>query len=177
MSWVLLHNGDQPICFVCSACSYTVVMLISEWRSGAYDQNSFDWDRWLVDEPGVSITIVTYYFNSIAVFCWNIFKNVIYSCEGKAECAASLLQSSVSHDPSEIILICLIWCSRKNIKWKFVHVKMFTVIFTFTLINLMCTCWIQIFFFSKSHWPQSFEQQYITKDTYTFSLYVYILYT
>ncbi len=30
--------------------------------------------------------------------------NVIYSCGGKAE--FSLLQSSVSHDPSEITLIC-----------------------------------------------------------------------
>ncbi len=33
-------------------------------------------------------------------------QNVIYSCDRKAECSASLLQSSVSHDPSEIILIC-----------------------------------------------------------------------
>ncbi len=32
------------------------------------------------------------------------FLNVIYSCDGKAEFSASLLQSSVSHDPSEIIL-------------------------------------------------------------------------
>jgi len=36
----------------------------------------------------------------------NIFKNVIDSCDGKAEFSASLLQSSVSHDSSEIILIC-----------------------------------------------------------------------
>ncbi len=32
--------------------------------------------------------------------------NAIYSCNGKADFSASLLQSSVSHDPSEIILIC-----------------------------------------------------------------------
>ncbi len=32
----------------------------------------------------------------------------IYSRDGKAEFSASLLQSSVSHDPSEIILI--YWC-------------------------------------------------------------------
>ncbi len=31
--------------------------------------------------------------------------NIIYSCNVKAELSASLLQSSVSHDPSEIILI------------------------------------------------------------------------
>ncbi len=30
--------------------------------------------------------------------------HVMYSCDGKSEFSASLLQSSVSHDPSEIIL-------------------------------------------------------------------------
>jgi len=30
----------------------------------------------------------------------------MYSCDGKAEFSASLLQSSVSHDPADIILIC-----------------------------------------------------------------------
>jgi len=29
----------------------------------------------------------------------------MYSYDGKAECSASLVQSSVSHDPSEISLI------------------------------------------------------------------------
>ncbi len=32
--------------------------------------------------------------------------NLIYSREGKSEFSASLLQSSESYDPSEIILIC-----------------------------------------------------------------------
>jgi len=32
----------------------------------------------------------------------NIFKNVIYSIDGKADFSSSLLKSSVSHDPSEI---------------------------------------------------------------------------
>jgi len=36
----------------------------------------------------------------------NIFENVIYSYDGKIESSALLLQSSVSHDLSEIILIC-----------------------------------------------------------------------
>jgi len=40
---------------------------------------------------------------------FNIFKNVLYSCYGKTEFSASLLQSSESHDPSEIILIWFIW--------------------------------------------------------------------
>jgi len=30
----------------------------------------------------------------------------MYSCDGKAEFSVSSLQSSVSHDPSETILIC-----------------------------------------------------------------------
>ncbi len=34
--------------------------------------------------------------------------NVIYSCGGKAEFSAAITRSSVSHDPSEIILIFLI---------------------------------------------------------------------
>ncbi len=41
----------------------------------------------------------------ITVCYFNIFLKVIYSYDGKAELLASLLQSSVSHDPSEIILI------------------------------------------------------------------------
>jgi len=40
----------------------------------------------------------------IAVFYLNIFENLI--CDNKAEFSASLLQSPVSHDPSEIIVIC-----------------------------------------------------------------------
>jgi len=41
-----------------------------------------------------------------AVLQYNLFQNVIYSCDGKAEFSASLLQSWVSHDPSGIFLIC-----------------------------------------------------------------------
>ncbi len=36
---------------------------------------------------------------------FNIFLNVMYSCEIKTKVSASSLQASVSHDPSEIILI------------------------------------------------------------------------
>ncbi len=42
------------------------------------------------------------------LFCFILiflYFSVIYSCGGKAEISASLLQLSVSHDPSEIILI------------------------------------------------------------------------
>jgi len=48
--------------------------------------------------------------NAMAIFYLNIFFNVIYPCNGKAVFSASLLQSLVSHDPSETILIG--WCSR-----------------------------------------------------------------
>ncbi len=36
-----------------------------------------------------------------ATFYFNIFKNVIYSYDDKAEFSALLLQSSVSHDPQK----------------------------------------------------------------------------
>ncbi len=42
---------------------------------------------------------------TIVILFLSILSNVIYSCDGEAELSASLLQS-VSHDPSEIILIC-----------------------------------------------------------------------
>ncbi len=51
---------------------------------------------------GNSITIQ----NSISILIY-----VKYPCDAKAEFPASLLQSSVSHDPSEITLT-LIWCFR-----------------------------------------------------------------
>ncbi len=48
-----------------------------------------------------------YFFKfKTTIFYVNIFWNVIYSCDGKSDFLALLLQSSVSHDPSEIILIC-----------------------------------------------------------------------
>ncbi len=43
-----------------------------------------------------------------------IHLNVIYSWDGKAYFSASLLQSSVSHDPSEIILICQIIAAQET---------------------------------------------------------------
>ncbi len=62
-------------------------------------------------------------------FCLIIFSNVIYSCDDKAEYSTSLLQSSESHDPSEIILI---WFAAQNISnyqcWK--HFKI-----NFNIIN------------------------------------------
>ncbi len=49
-----------------------------------------------------NITIKFFFF----FFNRPIFSNVIYSSDCKAEFSASLLQSSVSHDPLEIIQIC-----------------------------------------------------------------------
>ncbi len=56
--------------------------------------------------------VVKYFFKfKITNFYFNKFQNVIYSCDQSwifnIIIASSLLQSSVSHDPSEIILICL----------------------------------------------------------------------
>ncbi len=39
------------------------------------------------------------------IFYFNIFENVIYSCDAKLNLRQPLLQSSVSHDPSELFLI------------------------------------------------------------------------
>ncbi len=47
------------------------------------------------------------------IYYLNVFSNVIYSCDRKAEFSASLLQSSVSHDPSDMILIC--WFAAQEI--------------------------------------------------------------
>ncbi len=44
----------------------------------------------------------------ITVFYLNIFLNVIYYCDGKAEISTSLLQSPVSHDPLELFLLLLL---------------------------------------------------------------------
>ncbi len=58
---------------------------------------------WTTVKTVILWNIITIYNNS---FLFKYILNVIYSCEGKAEFSTSLLQSSVSHDPSEIILIC-----------------------------------------------------------------------
>jgi len=41
-------------------------------------------------------------------------KEMVYHCDGKADFSASLLQSSVSHDPSEIPLIWFFGAQEKN---------------------------------------------------------------
>ncbi len=43
-----------------------------------------------------------------------MFQNVIYSCDGKADFQQSLRQFLVSHDLSEIILICWFAAQEKN---------------------------------------------------------------
>ncbi len=57
---------------------------------------------YLIKNTMKTAIIVKYYYHFSCLF--EIF--FIYSCDFKAEFSASLLQSSVSHDPSEIILIC-----------------------------------------------------------------------
>ncbi len=50
--------------------------------------------------------MVKYYYNLKKLLDFNIFQNVIDSSEAKLNFQQPFL-SSVSHDPSEIILICL----------------------------------------------------------------------
>ncbi len=67
------------------------------------------------------------------MFYFNIFWNVISSCDGKAEFSASLLQSSVSNDGSEIILMC--WFGAQE---------------TFLIIKVE-NSWTSLFFFCENH--------------------------
>ncbi len=61
---------------------------------------------YLIKNAVILWNIITMYYYKIflnwAVFYFNV---LIYSCDGKAEFSASLLQSSVSHDPLRSILI------------------------------------------------------------------------
>ncbi len=63
------------------------------------------------------------------VYC-NVFEHLIYSCDVKAEFSASLLQSSVSHDPLEIILI--YWFSAQETSHIMIKLK------TAMLLNICC---------------------------------------
>ncbi len=61
----------------------------------------------------------------------------------KAECSSSLLQSSVSHDSSEVIHV---FC---------INVIVFTV--TSDQFNAASILNKSIYFFKNSYWPQNFE--------------------
>ncbi len=72
---------------------------------------SYGQKDWFFDQKcNKNSNIVKYYYNvllqiflNLTVFYFNMF--LIYFCDGKAEFSASLLQSSVSHDPLRSILI------------------------------------------------------------------------
>ncbi len=67
-------------------------------RSDLWDWQGFFWSAkppWLNN----------HLLSSQGYFIWAMTFHEIYSCDGKAELSASLFQSSVSQDPSEIILI------------------------------------------------------------------------
>ncbi len=63
-------------------------------------------------------------FNKTA-FIWAKVQIVIYSSDGEAEFSASLLHSSLSHDPSEIILIN--WFGAQETFLIFISVEIFSV--------------------------------------------------
>ncbi len=85
-----------------------------------------------------------------------MFSNVIYSCYGEAEFSASLLQSSVSHYSSKIILIC--WFgAQKNIlifkkKKVFLHFNIFLFLYFLHFNSL-------IFYLNTDLSMDSFDQQ------------------
>ncbi len=103
----------------------------------------------------------------------NIFWIVINSCNGKAEISESfrkpLLQSSYSHNHSEIILICwftaqkfiliiihvskdfniflrILWWTESSKEWHLfeIHCYKKSKSLLSLLINLMCPCWIKV---------------------------------
>ncbi len=82
------------------------------------------------------------YFNTvISARLFNVFSKVIYSCDVKAEFSASLLQSSVSHDPSEIILIC--WFAAQD-TFTIINVKYrYQVLFSETFIKNYVSLWFK----------------------------------
>jgi len=58
---------------------------------------------YLIQKAGKNITVVKFYYNSkelLSIF--NIMFNIFYSCDAKLHSTPL----SVSHDPSEIIIIC-----------------------------------------------------------------------
>jgi len=71
--------------------------------------------------------MILHYYSKVVVFsfCFSIliFEIIIYSSDGKAKFLASLLQSSVSNDPSEITLI-----------WRFGAQETFLIIISFRIL-------------------------------------------
>ncbi len=125
--------------------------------------------------------IVKYYF-----FYSNIFKNVFFPCDGKAQFSASLIHSSVSHDPSEIILICrcgaqeMLLMIRKAVVllniFRIQHLLEIEIFLTFIyLINLMHPCWIKISFLSNYFWIAAYKIKTIkNKPKHDFKWKIYI---
>ncbi len=64
----------------------------------------------------------------MTVFYLNIFSNAIYSCHAKPNFQHHYEQSSVSHDPAEIILIC--WFGAQK------YVLLLSVLKTIVLFNI-----------------------------------------
>ncbi len=91
----------------------SVIFFLYFWKSLLLTKAGFIWSILLwYCRTIYSKTVLLLQFK-MPVLCLKIWKHLIYFCDYKAEFSASLLQSSVSYDPSEIICIC--WC-KKHIK-------------------------------------------------------------
>ncbi len=88
----------------------------------------------------------------------NIFYNVIYSCNGKAEISASLLHSSVTRDPSEIILIC-----------SFAAQETFIIIIIIIIINVENRCAPS--YFCGKHHAWFFPQDSLMKSKFKWTAF------
>ncbi len=87
-------------------------------------------------------------FKIVTVFYWNIFKNVTDSSDAKPIFLQPLLQSLVSIDPTDIILIC--WFSDQE---------------SFLIVNAKNNCATNIFeeamIFFILRWLESSKEQYL----------------
>ncbi len=120
-----------------------------------------------------SSIIVKYYYHNCFLFEYMLKKY-------KAVFSASSLQSSVSHDPSEIILICWFAAQEtllsmlKKTNWDSLNRNLYEVemysmnVFTVTFDQFNASLLnksINFFPKEKSYWPQTFEQ-YLLQNLY-----------
>jgi len=83
---------------------------------------------------------------------------VIYSCDVEAEFSASLLQSSVSHDPSEILLICDLVLKK--------HFLLLSMLKTVVLLNASRNLSVTVRDF-EMHLKQLYHTSHLSNDLQT----------
>ncbi len=103
--WVFVHMGDQ-LMWLCELCSYSAVWVINEWQSGVQDQYSSDCECWLVEEPGVSVTIMLFH-NKLFSFQWI-----------KITHGAQIILSTLQKKNAFLTLICCLVSRQNTYKFK-----------------------------------------------------------